>query len=107
MANVHALHRRGDAENNTERVSIQFWTRENPFKIFLQVHNIKLFQIDDMCNDLYKNGYKDNFKVPMLSKNYYSLILPVIISYLINKKSDILKKLKILVSMILKYQILE
>ena len=35
MANVHALHRRGDAENNTERVSIQFWTRENPFKIFL------------------------------------------------------------------------
>ena len=35
MANVHALHRRGDAENNTTRVAIQFWTRENPFKIFL------------------------------------------------------------------------
>lgn len=35
MANVHALHRRGDAENNTTRVAIQFWTRENPFKIFI------------------------------------------------------------------------
>ncbi len=35
MANTHSLHRRGDAKKNTVRDSIQFWTRENPFKIFI------------------------------------------------------------------------
>lgn len=35
MANTHALHRRGDAEVGAIRDSIQFWSRENPFKIFL------------------------------------------------------------------------
>jgi len=35
MANTHAIHRRGDAENNSQRMAIQFWVRDNPFKIFL------------------------------------------------------------------------
>lgn len=35
MANTHALHRRGDAEIGAVRDSIQFWSRENPFKIFI------------------------------------------------------------------------
>lgn len=35
VANAHGLHRRGDAENGSIRESVQFWTRENPFKIFL------------------------------------------------------------------------
>ena len=34
MANTHALHRRGDAEIGAIRDSVQFWSRENPFKIF-------------------------------------------------------------------------
>ena len=34
-ANPHGLHRRGDAKNDSVRVSVQFWTRENPLKIFL------------------------------------------------------------------------
>ena len=33
MANTHGLHRRGDAKNGSIRYAIQFWTRENPFKI--------------------------------------------------------------------------
>ncbi len=36
VANAHGLHRRGDAENGSVRESVQFWTRENPFKIFLK-----------------------------------------------------------------------
>jgi hypothetical protein len=35
VANAHGLHRRGDAKNGSVRESVQFWTRENPFKIFL------------------------------------------------------------------------
>lgn len=35
IANTHGLHRRGDAEINRKRESIQLWTRENPFKIFI------------------------------------------------------------------------
>ena len=35
MANTHGLHRRGDAKIGTTRYAIQFWTRENPFKIIL------------------------------------------------------------------------
>lgn len=35
IANTHGLHRRGDAEIGAKRNSIQLWTRENPFKIFL------------------------------------------------------------------------
>jgi len=34
MANTHALHRRGDGAVGAVRDSVQFWTRENPFKIF-------------------------------------------------------------------------
>ena len=33
MANTHGLHRRGDASIGTTRYAIQFWTRENPFKL--------------------------------------------------------------------------
>ena len=33
MANTHGLHRRGDAKKGRMRIAIQFWTRENPFKI--------------------------------------------------------------------------
>ena len=35
MANTHALHRRGDGVVGAVRDSVQFWTRENPFKIFI------------------------------------------------------------------------
>ncbi len=35
MANTHSLHRRGDAKKDAIRDSIQFWTRENPFKVFI------------------------------------------------------------------------
>ena len=35
VSNTHGLHRRGDAQDGTVRESIHFWTRENPFKIFL------------------------------------------------------------------------
>lgn len=35
MANTHGLHRRGDASIGTTRYAIQFWTRENPFKLIL------------------------------------------------------------------------
>ena len=35
MANTHGLHRRGDARIGSTRYAIQFWTRENPFKIIL------------------------------------------------------------------------
>ncbi len=34
MANTHGLHRRGDAKVGGKRCAIQFWTRENPYKIF-------------------------------------------------------------------------
>jgi hypothetical protein len=34
MANTHGLHRRGDGVVGSVRFGIQFWTRENPFKIF-------------------------------------------------------------------------
>ena len=34
MANTHGLHRRGDGMVGSVRYGIQFWTRENPFKIF-------------------------------------------------------------------------
>ena len=35
FVNTHGLHRRGDAELGSIRDSIHFYTRENPFKIFL------------------------------------------------------------------------
>jgi len=35
LVNTHALHRRGDADTGSIRDSIHFYTRENPFKIFL------------------------------------------------------------------------
>ena len=36
VANTHGLHCRGDAENETTREAIHFWTRTHPFKIFLE-----------------------------------------------------------------------
>lgn len=34
FANTHALHRRGDSKINTQRDTIHFYTRENPFHLF-------------------------------------------------------------------------